>query len=104
MGRGTQYNGYNRFSETGEQAPSEKGTGPGELAMQESSQHTQQSIHLLAQQYFAFLAEQFPVMCASDEFYFMPRAEEAYRFYAQMDDVDNGALDECIRRLRGFER
>ena len=71
--------------------------------MPDSSQHTQQSIHLLAQQYFAFLAERFPVMCASDEFYFMPRAEEAYRFYAQMDDLDKGAIDECIRRLRGFE-
>ena len=35
------------------------------------------SVENLAFQYFDYLARCFPVMCASDEFHFLPRAEDA---------------------------
>ncbi len=41
-----------------------------------------------AKQYFAFLAKAFPVMCASDEFDFMPRAEDASMYYSSIENLD----------------
>ena len=35
-----------------------------------------QNLIELAENYFDYLAEHFPVMCASDEFHFMPRIFE----------------------------
>ena len=35
----------------------------------------------IAERYFDCLAERFPVMCASDEFHFLPRAENAREHY-----------------------
>ena len=42
----------------------------------------------LVEGYFRFLAVKFPVMCASDEFHFLPRAETACKFYHLMEDFD----------------
>ncbi|MEJ2656830.1 MAG: DUF885 family protein [Desulfobacterales bacterium] len=61
--------------------------------------HTQ-----VALRYFNYLARRFPVMCASDEFYFLPRAQDAAGYYHQLDDLDAAAIDECINRLKKFCR
>jgi uncharacterized protein (DUF885 family) len=59
--------------------------------------HTQ-----LAHRYFNYLARCFPVMCASDEFHFIPRAQDAAEYYHRLDDLDGAAVDECIDRLKAF--
>jgi len=57
----------------------------------------------IAGSYFDFLAERFPVMCASDEFHFLPRAENACNHYDKLDDVDADAMEETILELKAFQ-
>ena len=61
--------------------------------------HTQ-----LAIRYFNYLAHRFPVMCASDEFHFLPRAEDAAGYYDRLDDLAAGCIDECLKQLREFRQ
>jgi hypothetical protein len=49
----------------------------------------------LAERFFSSLAARFPVMCASDEFHFFPRAESAQDHYDLIDDLG----EESIGRL-----
>lgn len=58
----------------------------------------------LVQSYFDFLAKSFPVMCASDEFHFLPRAAAASRFYDRMESLGAAFIEECISTLREFQR
>ena len=58
----------------------------------------------LALCYFNDLAGRFPVMCASDEFHFLPRAEAAAEYYDRLDDLGAGAIDECVGRLKSFKQ
>lgn len=57
----------------------------------------------LALEYFDYLAKCFPVMCASDEFHFFPRAEMASHYYDRLDDLDANVINECVFKLRKFE-
>ena len=45
-----------------------------------------------ANRYFDYLAGRFPVMCASDEFHFLPRAENARKHYGSLDNLDADAI------------
>ena len=56
----------------------------------------------LTESYFDYLAKRFPVMCASDEFHFLPRAAAASRYYDRMESLDPGFIEECIFTLREF--
>ena len=56
-----------------------------------------------AGRYFDYLARKFPVMCASDEFHFIPRAENAVRYYDKIDNLDAAAVEECIFTLKNFQ-
>lgn len=58
----------------------------------------------LALRYFNDLAGRFPVMCASDEFHFLPRAEAAAGYYDRLDDLGASAINECVGRLRSFKQ
>ncbi len=58
----------------------------------------------LVQSYFDYLAESFPVMCASDEFHFLPRAVAASRYYDRMESLGPVFIEECIFSLREFQR
>ncbi len=58
----------------------------------------------LTESYFDYLAKCFPVMCASDEFHFLPRAAAASRYYDRMESLDPGCIEECIFTLREFQR
>jgi uncharacterized protein (DUF885 family) len=65
--------------------------------MPESNEET----HIdFANRYFDFVAERFPVMCASDEFHFLPRAENARKHYATLDNLDADAISETIVQLK----
>jgi len=57
----------------------------------------------LAHRYFNDLAGRFPVMCASDEFHFLPRAQSAAGHYDRLDDLGSGAIDECVGQLKSFK-
>lgn len=59
---------------------------------------------LMAVSYFDFLAERFPVMCASDEFDFLPRAENAAAHYGKLDKLESKAIEESIDQLKRFQK
>ncbi len=58
----------------------------------------------LALNYFDYLAKRFPVMSASDEFHFLPRAEAASQYYHLIDNLDVDAIDECVFTLKDFQK
>ena len=58
----------------------------------------------LADNYFDFLAEHFPVMCASDEFDFLPRAENAGKHYDKLDKFESNAVEASIDKLKDFQK
>ncbi len=58
----------------------------------------------LADRYFDFLAGNFPVMCASDEFDFFPRVANAAAHYDKLDKIDAGAIEESIDKLKEFKK
>ena len=58
----------------------------------------------LALRYFNDLAGRFPVMCASDEFHFLPRAQAAAEYYDRLDDLEGCKIEECVGRLRSFKQ
>jgi hypothetical protein len=58
----------------------------------------------LANRYFQYLAEHFPVMCASDEFHFLPRAENACEYYGRLDSLDAERISQVLGDLTRFMR
>jgi len=55
-----------------------------------------------AARYFAYLSERFPVMCASDEFHFMPQATAAARYYDRLDSLSAERVNACIEALKQY--
>ncbi|MBW1981151.1 MAG: DUF885 family protein [Deltaproteobacteria bacterium] len=64
---------------------------------------TVSAVHTLATDYFEYLARCFPVMCASDEFHFLPRAQAARRYYEELDDLGRQKIQEVVAALRRFK-
>jgi len=64
----------------------------------------EKALQKLALQYFDYLSRRFPVMCASDEFHFLPRAENANRYYDQLEDFDSNAIVEFIFKIKEFQQ
>ena len=65
----------------------------------------QQDAHLkLAQAYFDELARRFPVMCASDEFHFLPRSQAAASCYDKLDNLDSQAIKDSIEALKTYQK
>jgi uncharacterized protein (DUF885 family) len=58
----------------------------------------------LALRYFNDLAGRFPVMCASDEFHFLPRAQAASEYYDRLDDLGVITINEYVEQLRSFSQ
>lgn len=54
--------------------------------------------------YFNYLAQTFPVMCASDEFHLFPRVNQAGRYYHRMETLDAALIEESLDRLKDFYR
>jgi len=57
----------------------------------------------LVSSYFGYLAERFPVMCASDEFHFLPRAEDACNYYDSLDSLTPVEIEETSDILKDFQ-
>ncbi len=59
--------------------------------------------HLIAAtEYFDYVADMFPVMCASDEFVSFPRAEKASMLYNKMESLDQDEIQEAVTSIKGF--
>ena len=58
----------------------------------------------LANRYFGYLAERFPVMCASDEFHFLPRAQDAIKYYDRMESLAKDDVEETVSSLIEFQQ
>lgn len=56
----------------------------------------------LADEYFGYMARQYPVMCMSDEFYFFPRAEEAVNNLDRLDCLDRDKIGQDISYIKGL--
>jgi hypothetical protein len=68
------------------------------------SDQPKSQISRIGQEYFSLLARAFPVMCASDEFHFLPRVQEAAKFFDRMDDLGQEAILAIIDSLRDYQR
>jgi uncharacterized protein (DUF885 family) len=62
------------------------------------------SYEKLAESYFNYLAGRYPVMCASDEFHFLPRAENACNYYDKMENLDARSIAETIDTLKDIQK
>lgn len=56
----------------------------------------------LAASYFQTLSEYFPVMCSSDEFDFLPRAQAACESFTLFENLDKGRITEICRRIKQY--
>jgi hypothetical protein len=56
-----------------------------------------------ASEYFSLLARAFPVMCASDEFHFVPRVQEAAGFLERMDDLSQDGVAVVVDSVRAAQ-
>jgi len=63
-----------------------------------------ESLEKLAESYFNYLAKSFPVMCASDEFHFIPRVAAASRYYDSIEDMDASSIEAHVSALKEFQR
>jgi len=61
-------------------------------------------INKLTEKYFNYVGNRFPVMCASDEFHFVPRAESAEYHHDRLDSLEEGLLQDTVKALKKFER
>jgi hypothetical protein len=57
----------------------------------------------IAGEYFSLLARAFPVMCASDEFHFLPRVQEAAQFLEIMDDLSQKAIASVVDSVHALQ-
>ena len=60
-------------------------------------------IDRIANEYFSLLARAFPVMCASDEFHFLPRVQEAVEFLDRMDELSQEAIGEAMASVHDLQ-
>ena len=67
------------------------------------SDQPENQIDRIAQEYFSLLARAFPVMCASDEFHFLPRVQEAVRFLDSMDELSQEAIGAVVASVRDLQ-
>jgi len=58
------------------------------------------SLPSVAKDYFEYMGRHFPQQCASDEFYFLPRAEAAIQYLSTLDDLDPEKLKDHMRYIK----
>jgi hypothetical protein len=57
-------------------------------------------LHSVAKDYFAYMGRHLPQQCASDEFYFLPRAEAAIQHLNTLDDLDPEKLKDHVHYVK----
>ena len=68
------------------------------------SDQPENQITRIANEYFALLARAFPVMCASDEFHFLPRVQEAVQFLDRVDELSQDAIGAVVASVRDLQK
>ena len=61
-----------------------------------------EKINRIAEDYFDYISENYPIMCLSDEFYFFPRARKALNFLNILDSLDKEKIKENISYLNSL--
>ena len=62
------------------------------------------SLPEIARHYFEYMAERFPVMCASDEFHFIPRSQTASEQYDKMETLNLTSIQETTGTLKDIQK
>jgi hypothetical protein len=57
----------------------------------------------IADEYFSLLARAFPVMCASDEFHFLPRVQKAGEYLERLDDLSQEAIANVVEKVHDLD-
>ena len=65
---------------------------------------TTRQLHIVAQDYFTRLGSHFSVQCASDEFYFLPRAEAAARNLSKVDELSPETIHDQLGYVKALVR
>jgi len=61
---------------------------------------TPKNIIKISEDYFDYMARNYPVMCSSDEFYFFPRVKKSAGFLESLDVLDKEKIDNDISYLK----
>ena len=67
-----------------------------------SIENTKRSLEQVARDYFAYIGTNLPQQCASDEFYFLPRAEAASQHWATIDDLTPEKIDDYLQYVENL--
>lgn len=62
--------------------------------------NSRNNINSIAREYFEYLGTNLPQQCASDEFYFMPRAEAACRHLHRLDDLNADRIEDHVQYVK----
>lgn len=62
------------------------------------------STHDVAEEYFDYMGRHLPQQCASDEFYFLPRAEAAITNLDELDDLHHERIQDHVGYVRALLR
>ena len=65
-----------------------------------SIDNTKRSLEQVARDYFAYMGTNLPQQCASDEFYFLPRAEAARQHPATIDGLNPEKIDDHLAYVK----
>lgn len=57
----------------------------------------------ISEDFFCYMARNYPVMCSSDEFYFFPRAKESVKSLSFLDSLDEQKLKQDISYVRNLK-
>ncbi|MGD8229853.1 MAG: DUF885 family protein [Desulfobacteraceae bacterium] len=61
-------------------------------------------LSLIAEDYFGYMGRHFPQQCASDEFYFFPRSEEAIQYLDTLDALEPGTIQDRVQYVQNLLR
>ncbi|UCD71324.1 MAG: DUF885 family protein [Syntrophobacterales bacterium] len=67
-----------------------------------NTQKEKRPLKSIAGDYFTYIGRHLPQQCASDEFYFLPRAEVAIQHLDSLDDLTPGIIQDHIRYVQGL--
>jgi hypothetical protein len=77
---------------------------PPDFLKKDKQDHRSMASTDLATDYFQYLAMCFPVMCATDEFHFLPRAQAASLHYDKVEDLSPSRMSECVCNLKQYQK
>lgn len=73
------------------------------LKCQMTKLNSMNQIIKIAEDYFDYMARNYPVMCSCDEFYFFPRARKATAFLNVLDSLDEQKIKQDIAHVKNLK-